>query len=129
MALGALIVLVGVAFYSGREKSEQAVGSDLPANVQAPSTRLTETLPPVAPPGTGVTAVAQDVAMSPQARLMAERFKCICGCNLILATCTCGKTPGSRDMKKYLQTLVDEGKSPADIERDMIARYGDEVIP
>ena len=67
--------------------------------------------------------------LTPQARLLAERLVCVCGCDDILATCTCTETPGSRDMKKYLQQLVDEGKNPLEVENAMVARYGEAVRP
>jgi len=97
--------------------------------IEIPSAGLTHNLPPVPPRGSPITARLEDVNLSPQARLMAEKLICVCGCNDILATCTCSETPGSRDMKKYLQTLVDEGKTPTEVESAMVARYGDTVLP
>ena len=54
---------------------------------------------------------------------------CVCGCGDILSTCSCLKTPGSRDMKQMLQRLVDEGKSPAEIKTEMVAAYGQAALP
>ena len=76
-----------------------------------------------------VTAAFEDVALSPQARVLAERIKCVCGCNDQLSICTCKKTPGSQDMKKYLQELVNAGKTPGEIESAMVARYGPKALP
>src|SRR5262249_39785561 len=76
-----------------------------------------------------ITASFEDVALSPQARVLAERIKCVCGCNDPLVICTCKKTPGSQDMKKYLQELVDAGKTPGEIESAMVARYGPKALP
>ena len=97
--------------------------------VEVPSAGLTESLPPVPPRGSAITARLEDINLSPQARVLAEKIICVCGCNDILATCTCNETPGSRDMKQYLQTLVDEGKTPAEVESAMVARYGDTILP
>jgi len=162
-ALGALLVLVGVAFYSSREGRESGAPppqppaataatpsqspvpvpqEPVPAATPPPATtstaspdltrtpRGTESLPKTARQGGGtVSTTIEDIALSPKARLMAERLKCVCGCNDILATCTCKKTPGSRDMKKYLQELVTAGKTPSEVESAMVARYGEKVLP
>ena len=132
-ALGVLALLVVVAFYS--ERGSTATGSagvpEAPAPaIGAPSTTsVTESLPQAPARGSTIPAVAEDVALSPKARLLAERFLCVCGCKDILSTCTCKETPGSRDMKKYVQQLVDEGKTPGEVEAAMVARYGEKVLP
>ncbi len=130
-ALGVLLFLVAVAFVSSREGSGTALPEvDLGAGSSAlPSPSLTESLPVVQEPGATVSAEIETIVLSPQASLLAERFQCVCGCGMILGECTCSKIPGSRDMKQYLQQLVDEAKSPSDIESAMIARYGTGVIP
>lgn len=76
-----------------------------------------------------VSATLEDVTLSSAGRIQAEKFKCVCGCNLILAECTCKKTPGSVDMKQHLQQLVDGGLSPEQIERGMVEKYGSGVLP
>ena len=122
LALGALLALVGVAIYSARDGGRSGSAASRPA-------------PPIVKPAAPepksegeIQAVLADVELSPQARVLAERITCVCGCGDILAECTCDKTPGSRDMKKYLQTLVDEGKSPAEVEQAMVARYGQAAV-
>ncbi|HKY33587.1 MAG TPA: cytochrome c-type biogenesis protein CcmH [Candidatus Polarisedimenticolia bacterium] len=131
-ALGVLLVIVAVAMLSSRSGDAPPAPPPPAASApqaQIPATGLTEQLPVMPAPGSTITAVVEDVALSPQAQLLAERFQCVCGCKDILATCTCKETPGSRDMKKYLQDLVDAGRSPAEVETAMIDRYGREVIP
>jgi cytochrome c-type biogenesis protein CcmH/NrfF len=149
VSLGALLLLVGVAFYSSREPSsppsraaqtssanQEAPGPPTPVQPEITRTPpVTEALPanpskPSKPSrGSIVTATLEDIALSPKARLLAERLKCVCGCEDILAVCVCKETPGSRDMKKYLQELVDAGKTPAEVESAMVARYGSAVLP
>ena len=65
---------------------------------------------------------------SPEARIMTERYRCVCGCDDRLSVCTCHNTPGSRDMKAYVEELVSEGKSIAEIDRAMVERYGELVM-
>ena len=140
VALAVLVGLVGIAWLSGRPAGPSTPSSpqtaappatslSVPTTVELPQKGLTETVPPIAPRGTEIVARLDDVTLSPQARLMAERFVCVCGCKDILSTCTCNETPGSRDMKQYVQQLVTEGKSPAEIEAAMVARYGEKVLP
>jgi len=130
-ALAVLLVLAGVAFWPRQPGASVPQASILPAAPASdmPQARLTETLPPMPARGKEITATLESVSLSPQARLMAERFVCVCGCNDILSTCNCKETPGSIDMKKYLQELVSDGKTPAEVEAAMVARYGDKVIP
>jgi len=137
IAIGALVALIGVAYFTGRERPAASGAADSPA---ASASRPSDGAAPAGPgaddalPEAGsrdgvVTAVADTLVLSPKARLLAERFKCVCGCNDTLSICTCSKTPGSRDMKLYLQQLVDEGKSPAEIQSAMVERYGSDVLP
>lgn len=144
VALGALVVLIAVALLSERSAS---ISSTVPTEAETaaaptdgtqdsvvappaavPDTSLTESIPTVSRQGV-ITAVASDVALSPQASLLAERFQCVCGCKDILASCSCTETPGSRDMKMYLQSLVDQELSPIAVQDAMVARYGPEVLP
>lgn len=130
LALGALLVLLAIAFIPGRSENASAPGTTAapPPITAVPGTSLTQEIPTI-DQGQTITASAEDVALTPQARLLAERFMCVCGCGDILSTCSCLKTPGSRDMKQMLQRLVDEGKSPAQIKTEMVAAYGQAALP
>jgi len=136
IAIGALAALVGVAYFTGRERPAPGAAdapdaaASRPAAGAAPAAPGADDVLPEAGSRDGVvTAVADTIVLNPRARLLAERFKCVCGCNDILSTCTCSKTPGSRDMKLYLQQLVDEDRSPAEIQSAMVERYGGDVLP
>jgi hypothetical protein len=74
--------------------------------------------------GTPIAAVVP-VHLSPEASVAAERYRCICGCNDPLSVCTCSETPGSRDMKTFLQGLVDEKKSVQEVDAAMAGKFGD----
>lgn len=112
----------------GSPDSSAGSASVIPATPPAQGRSLTEQIPAL-DEGQTITAQAEDVALSPQARLLAERFMCVCGCGDILSTCSCLQTPGSRDMKQLLQRLVDEGKSPSEIRTEMVAVYGQAALP
>lgn len=76
-----------------------------------------------------VSAQVTDVVLSPRAQVYAEKFKCACGCGHFLAECLCRNTPGSIDMKQHLQSLVEQGLSPGEVEEAMVERYGPGIIP
>jgi cytochrome c-type biogenesis protein CcmH/NrfF len=135
-AVGALVVLTGVAFYSSRQAAAPSASASPAGSAATPAPEPEATnapssteIPPVKAGKGVVTAQIEDVMLTPKARLLAERFKCVCGCGDILAACTCKMTPGSRDMKKYLQELVNEGKTPSEVEAAMVERYGAAVRP
>src|SRR5207247_11207564 len=79
------------------------------------------------PPGTPITATLP-VRLSPEATIIAERYRCVCSCNDPLNVCTCTKTPGSRDMRQYVQELVNQKKTGKEIDAAMAARYGPGVL-
>jgi hypothetical protein len=77
--------------------------------------------------GTAITATLP-VRLTPEATIIAERYRCVCSCNDLLNVCTCTKTPGSRDMRQYVQELVNQKKTGKEIDEAMVARYGPGVL-
>ena len=72
----------------------------------------------------GTAIAAATVKLTPEAQIATERYRCVCGCNDALSVCTCTQTPGSIDMKEYVQEQVNLGKSPAEIDQAMVEKYG-----
>ena len=66
--------------------------------------------------------------LSPETRIAAERYRCICGCPDTLSACTCTKDPGGITMKNHLQGLVDRGLSTGELDQEMLKKYGEEVL-
>lgn len=66
--------------------------------------------------------------LSPEARIMTERYLCVCGCGDRLSVCNCESTPGSRDMKAYVEELVSARKSIREMDQAMVERYGEVVL-
>lgn len=123
-ALCAAVALASMSCSGRAEESGEAAAGEAPGPAaQAPAAAAE------APAGDRTSAVFTDIELSPAAKMQAEKFDCICGCNLRLSKCFCEKTPGSIDMKQHLQKLVDSGLSPKEIEEGMIAKYGEAVIP
>jgi hypothetical protein len=73
--------------------------------------------------GTPIVAQAP-VRLSPEASILAERYRCVCGCNDTLSVCTCRNPKGSEDMKKALQDLVDKAGTPDSIDAAMAEQFG-----
>lgn len=84
--------------------------------------------PPVDEHGV-VTAIATVLNLSPQARMLAENLKCVCGCNMRLGRCSCEKDPGGLSMKRHLQSLFDRGLTPTQVRAEMVKTYGTDVLP
>ncbi len=140
VALATLVALVGYSFYAGARRGasasrqiEEKTGTDLIANpastVQSDMPRATDDVPKLPERGKTITAAVEVVNLSPAARMLAEKIQCVCGCKDILAACNCGETPGSRDMKQYLQQLVNDGKNPTEVVSLMEERYGAAIHP
>ena len=96
----------------------------------APAPEPAASATPAATPveqGTAIAA-AVPVRLTPEAAIIAERYRCVCSCNDPLNVCTCTKTPGSRDMRQYVQELVNQKKSGKEIDEAMMSRYGPAVL-
>jgi hypothetical protein len=111
------IVLIGVIGYAFYRKN--AATAAAPAAPEAPAAAGAEG-------GVPITAVSVD--LSPEASIATERYRCVCSCNDPLSVCTCTQTPGSIDMKQYVQELVAAGRTPAEMDAAMVARYGAAVL-
>ncbi len=110
------VILVGLVAYALSRR---------PAALPAAAAPAGEATPPLA--GTTITAVAP-FHLSPEASIVAERYRCVCGCGDLLNVCTCSKTPGSNDMKRALQDLVNQKRGPEEIDRAMVEKFGPQVL-
>lgn len=119
---GGIILLGLVAFAVSRRAAQAPAG---PAATPDPGAAA-ET--PAGAPQQGTPIVAVAVNLSAEAAIVAERYRCVCGCNDPLSVCACTLTPGSIDMKKYVQELVDQKKSVGEIDAAMVARYGEAAL-
>lgn len=125
--LGALL-LVGLIGFAVYRRGGSAAGDPDAAGAEADATVPGDDAAGAgsAAEGTPITAVA--VPLTPEAKVAVERYRCICGCNDALSVCTCTLTPGSIDMKNYVQELATQKKSPAEIDAAMVGRYGEAVL-
>jgi hypothetical protein len=115
-----LVILVGFALYR-RHATSTGEAESPAASASAPE--VTGATSEEVPPGTMISATAP-IRLSPEASILAERYRCVCGCNDTLSVCTCKNPSGSEDMKKFLQAQADERKSPEAIDRAMSEKFG-----
>jgi len=117
---GAVVLLGLVAFALYRNSRPGA-----PAAPPGPAATPAQAENPA--PGTPISAPLP-VRLTPEASIIAERYRCVCSCNDPLNVCTCSKTPGSRDMRQYVQELVNQKKTGREIDAAMVSRYGSGVL-
>ena len=118
------VILIGLVAYALYRRSHPAAPEPAPAAGAAQA----QTGEPAKPePGTPIAAQLP-VHLTPEASIIAERYRCVCSCNDPLNVCTCTKTPGSRDMRQYVQELVNQKKTGKEIDAAMAARYGPGVL-
>jgi hypothetical protein len=117
---GALVLvgLVGIALY--RRSAAPPAGAAGGA-AAAGATQAADTAAPEA--GTAIAAKAP-MLLSPEAAILAERYRCVCGCNDPLGVCTCRLPGGSEDMKEFVQDLARQGLTPDEADRAMTAKFG-----
>ena len=116
-ALAGAVVLVGLVGFALYRRGTATAPVPATAAPAAEGQASTET------GGTAIVAQAP-IRLSPEASILAERYRCICGCNDNLAVCTCKNDNGSEVMKKHLQSLADEGKTPEEADAAMEAKFG-----
>ena len=123
-AVAGFVVLIGLVAFALYRKSHPLAPVREPAPAGAAEKQETGTGPMA---GTPISATLP-VRLTPEATIIAERYRCVCSCNDPLNVCTCTKTPGSHDMRTYVQELVNQKKSGKEIDAAMIARYRPNVV-
>lgn len=121
---GAVILagLVGFALYRRMSPAVSAPpGAPPPAASQTPAPG--DPNQPAAAAGTEISAKPA-FRLSPEASILAERYRCVCGCNDTLSVCTCRNPRGSEEMKQTLQALADQHKTPDEADAAMEEKFG-----
>lgn len=124
VAVAGAVILIGLVAFALYRRSHRDAPPREPEAASAQAQAPDQGTPAA---GTPITA-ALPVRLTPEASIVAERYRCICSCNDPLNVCTCTKTPGSRDMKTYVQELVNQRKSGKQVDEAMVARYGAGVL-
>jgi hypothetical protein len=57
-----------------------------------------------------------------------KELNCICSCKMELLPCTCDDLKGSKEIKAFVQTLVDEGLSRSEALGRLVEKYGQSVL-
>jgi len=117
------VVLIGLVAFALYRKSHTGAPGAAPEPSATPAQAGTENLVQGTP-----IAAPLPVRLSPEASIIAERYRCVCSCKDPLNVCTCTKTPGSHDMRMYVQELVNKKKTGQEIDAAMVERYGSSVL-
>jgi LPXTG-motif cell wall-anchored protein len=115
-AVAGLVLLVGIVGFALVRRQDP----------QPPRPEVAEAEPDK--PQSTLIKAEVSTGMSPEARVMTERYLCVCGCGDRLSVCNCENTPGSRDMKAYVEELVSARKSIREMDQAMVERYGEVVL-
>ncbi|MFQ6038214.1 MAG: hypothetical protein ACE5LV_06320 [Candidatus Aminicenantales bacterium] len=63
-----------------------------------------------------------------EAAEIVEDLNCVCGCGMDLAPCTCDEIRGSREVKAFINALVEAGTTRSEVLRRAVAKYGEGVL-
>lgn len=66
--------------------------------------------------------------LSPEALQVVKELNCICGCRMELLPCTCDEPRGSKEIRLFVQGLVDKGLSKPDVIERVVEKYSSAVL-
>jgi len=124
-AIAGAVILVGLVAFALYRRNV-TTGGRAAGDGSAPAAGGTA---PDGAAATGTVIAAQPpVRLSPEAAILAERYRCVCGCNDTLTVCTCKLPRGSDEMKKVVQEMATAGTSPERADQAMAEKYGPGVL-
>ena len=57
-----------------------------------------------------------------------KELNCVCGCKMELAPCTCNERRGAQEIRRFVQTMVQQGVSGPVIIKGLIEKYGEAIL-
>ncbi len=57
-----------------------------------------------------------------------KELNCVCGCKMELSPCTCDERSGSKEIRKYVRTLVELGLSRSEMVKRLTEKYGEGIL-
>jgi hypothetical protein len=124
-AVAGAIVLIGLVAFGLYRRNATLPASDGPQE-QAPAATPASGEAGSADPG--AIKAQMPIRLTPEASILAERYRCVCGCNDTLSVCTCRNSRGSEEMKGFLQQLVTDGTTPQKADAAMSQKFGAECL-
>lgn len=76
----------------------------------------------------GLVAEAPSAAAALQAAEVIKELNCVCGCKMVLSTCTCDEVKGSKEIGLFVRSLVDRGMLKPEILTRLQERYGAGIL-
>jgi hypothetical protein len=124
-AVAGAIVLIGLVAFGLYRRNATLPAPDAPPEAAPAAT------PAAGEAGTadpGAIKAQLPIRLTPEASILAERYRCVCGCNDTLSVCTCRNDRGSEEMKGFLQKLVTDGTTPEKADAAMAEKFGTECL-
>lgn len=57
-----------------------------------------------------------------------KELNCICGCKMELLPCTCEEPRGSKEIKQFVQRLVNQGLSKPKVIERVVEKYSQDIL-
>ncbi len=76
----------------------------------------------------GPAAPSLNPALDVKATEIISELNCVCGCKMVLSTCTCEEVKGSKEIKLFVRDLVNMGSAKAEIVDRLKEKYGPGIL-
>lgn len=73
-------------------------------------------------------AQAPSQELSSEALEIVKELNCICGCGMELMPCTCEEPLGSKEIKLFVQGLVNRGLAKPDVIERLVDKYNQKIL-
>jgi len=71
---------------------------------------------------------ASRIDLGSEAIKIVEELNCICGCKMELLPCTCDEPRGSREIKQFVQRMVNQGLSKPKVIERVVEIYSQDIL-
>lgn len=66
--------------------------------------------------------------LSAQAQEIIRELNCVCGCKMELSPCTCEDARGSKEIKQFVQELINQGLSKSKVIEQVVEKYSKDIL-
>lgn len=66
--------------------------------------------------------------LSAQAEEIIRELNCVCGCKMELSPCICEDARGSKEIKRFVQELINQGLSKSKVIEQVVEKYSKDIL-
>lgn len=66
--------------------------------------------------------------LSAQAEEIIRELNCVCGCKMELSPCVCEDVRGSKEIKQFVQELINRGLSKSKVIEQAVEKYSKDIL-